>query len=265
MTNRINEMKKSVLITGCSSGIGLTIARALNACGRYQVITTCRRHEDKQSLQNEGLASVLLDLDLPDTIESAVQEILTLTDNRLDILINNAGFGVYGPLITISREAMEKQFSTNFFGVHQLTRKLLPAMISQGGGRIIQISSVMGIISTPGRGAYAASKYALEAWSDALRLEHLHDGIKVSIIEPGPVRTQFTSNVNQTQQHAPVDNPSIAKRFTVTPEAILPKVQHAINSPRPKIRYRVSLMTQGVALLKRMLPDYLMDKILIKK
>lgn len=257
-------MKKSVLITGCSSGIGLNIARKLTECGRYHVIVTCRKESDLDALKNEGFDTVLLDLDDTNSILSAVSAVLALTGNRLDVLINNAGFGLYGPLLTITRAQLEKQFSTNFFGVHQLTKKLLPVMIAQGGGRIIQISSVMGIISTPGRGAYAASKYALEAWSDALRLEHTHDNIKVSLIEPGPITTNFSQNVQQTQAENPVENPKIAKKFTASPDAIIPKIQHAITSNNPKVRYRVGLMVQMIAFLKRALPDKLMDLILLK-
>lgn len=114
-----------------------------------------------------------------------------MTNNRLYGLFNNAGYGVYGPLATISRQQMEAQFSANFFGAHQLTMLLLPAMEPHGEGRIVMTSSVMGIISSPGRGAYAASKYALEAWSDALRMELRYSGIKVSLIEPGHYRHPF--------------------------------------------------------------------------
>ena len=157
---------------------------------------------------------------------------------------------------------MEKQFSANFFGAHQLTMRLLPAMLPHGEGRIVMTSSVMGLISTPGRGAYAASKYALEAWSDALRMELRHSGIKVSLIEPGPIRTRFTENVNQTQSDKPVENPGIAARFTLGPEAVVAKVRHAFESPKPKLRYPVTVVTWVVSLLKRILPGRAMDKIL---
>ncbi len=149
------------------------------------------------------------------------------------------------PLSTISRAQMEQQFSANFFGAHQLTMRLLPAMLPHGEGRIVMTSSVMGLISTPGRGAYAASKYALEAWSDALRMELRHSGIKVSLIEPGPIRTRFTDNVNQTQSDKPVENPGIAARFTLGPEAVVDKVRHAFISEKPKMRYPVTLVTLG--------------------
>ena len=105
---------------------------------------------------------------------------------------------------------------------------LLPAMTPHGEGRIVMTSSVMGLIASPGRGAYAASKYAFEAWSDALRMELRHSGIQVSLIEPGPIRTRFTDNVNQTQSDKPVENPGIAARFTLGPEAVVEKVRHAL-------------------------------------
>ncbi|EPA9912618.1 SDR family oxidoreductase, partial [Cronobacter sakazakii] len=161
-----------------------------------------------------------------------------------------------------SRAQMEQQFSTNFFGAHQLTMLLLPAMLPHGEGRIVNTSSVMGLISTPGRGAYAASKYALEAWSDALRMELRYSGVKVSLIEPGPIRTRFTENVNQTQADKPVENPGIAARFTLGPEAVVAKVRHAFESPNPRIRYPVTLVTHAVGILKRLLPTRIMDKIL---
>lgn len=254
-------MQKSLLITGCSSGIGLASAIELQRMG-FRVLAACRKPEDVARMNAQGFTGVLLDLDSPASVEAAAAEIIRLTDNRLYGIFNNGGFGVYGPLATISREQMEQQFATNFFGAHQLTMLLLPAMLPHQEGRIVNTSSVMGLISTPGRGAYAASKYALEAWSDALRMELRHSGIKVSLIEPGPIRTRFTDNVNQTQTDKPVENPGIAARFTLGPEAVVAKVRHAFESPRPKIRYPVTMVTHAVSLLKRLLPARAMDKIL---
>ena len=218
-------MQKSVLVTGCSSGIGLESALDLKRQG-FNVLAACRKAEDVARMQALGLTGVLLDLDDPQSVERAAAEVIALTDNRLYGLFNNAGYGVYGPL------------------------------------RIVMTSSVMGIISSPGRGAYAASKYALEAWSDALRMELRHSGIKVSLIEPGPIRTRFTNNVNQTQADKPVENPGIAARFTLGPEAVVEKVRHAFVSDKPKLRYPVTLVTHAVALLKRLLPTRAMDKII---
>lgn len=254
-------MQKTVLITGCSSGIGLESAHELKRQG-FRVLAACRKSEDVERMNQAGFTGILLDLDSPESVEHAADEVIALTENRLYGLFNNAGFGLYGPLPTISREQMEQQFSANFFGAHQLTMRLLPAMIPHGEGRIVMTSSVMGLISTPGRGAYAASKYALEAWSDALRMELRHTGIKVSLIEPGPIRTRFTENVNQTQRDKPVENPGIAARFTLGPEAVVAKVRHAFESPNPKLRYPVTVVTWVVSLLKRLLPACAMDKIL---
>jgi len=254
-------MQKTVLITGCSSGIGLESARELKRQG-FRVLAACRKADDVARMDQEGFTGVLLDLDDAASVDRAADEVIALTGNRLYGLFNNAGYGVYGSLDSISREQLEQQFSSNFFGTHQLTLRLLPAMLPHGEGRIVMTSSVMGLISTPGRGAYAASKYALEAWSDALRMELRHTGIKVSLIEPGPIRTRFTDNVNQTQRDKPVENPGIAARFTLGPEAVVAKVRHAFESKHPKLRYPVTLVTWAVSLLKRLLPASMMDKIL---
>lgn len=196
-------MQKTVLITGSSSGIGLCAAKTLKQRG-YRVLAACRKDDDLKRMETLGFEPIYLDLDDAQSVEKAALEVIHLTNSRLYGLFNNGGFGVYGPLEAISRQQMEKQFSTNFFGLHQLTTLLLPAMLPHGEGRIIQTSSVMGIISTPGRGAYAASKYAVEAWSDALRMELVHTGVKVSLIEPGPIRTCFTENVAQAEKDKPV-------------------------------------------------------------
>lgn len=254
-------MQKSVLITGCSSGIGLESALELKRQG-FRVLAACRNPADVARMSGMGLTGIQLDLDDPASVDRAADEVIALTDNCLYGLFNNAGFGIYGPLATLSRAQMERQFSANFFGAHQLTLRLLPAMLPHGEGRIVMTSSVMGLISSPGRGAYAASKYALEAWSDALRMELHHTGIKVSLIEPGPIRTRFSENVNQTQQDKPVENPGIAARFTLGPDAVVAKVRHAFISDKPKLRYPVTLVTHAVGWLKRLLPGRAMDKIL---
>lgn len=254
-------MQKTVLVTGCSSGIGLESALELQRLG-FRVLAACRKPEDVARMASLGLTGIALDVDSSASVERAAQEIIALTDGRLYGIFNNAGFGLYGPLMTLSREQVEQQFATNVFGVHQLTMLLLPAMLPHREGRIVMTSSVMGLISTPGRGAYAASKYALEAWSDALRMELRHSGIAVSLIEPGPIRTRFTDNVTQGEADKPVKNPGIAARFTLGPEAVVAKVRHAFTSTRPKMRYPVTVVTYAVMLLKRLLPGRAMDKIL---
>ena len=251
-------MQKNIVITGSSSGIGLAAANDLLRRG-YRVIAACRKPQDVERMNTLGFNGVLLDLDDAQSVERAAGEILTLCEGRLFGLFNNGGFGQYGPLQQVTRDQLERQFSTNLFGTHQLTILLLPALIASGSGRIVNTSSVLGLISTPGRGAYAASKYALEAWSDALRMELHTTGVRVSLIEPGPISTSFTDNVNQAEQDRPVKNPGIAARFTLPPEAILPKLHHALESRHPRLRYPVTLVTHIMGLLRRILPGRVMD------
>ena len=254
-------MQKIVVITGCSSGIGLVAATDLLRRG-YRIFATCRKPEDVQRMEQLGFTGIELDLDDGESVERAAAQIVELSSNRIYALFNNGGYGVYGPLATISRQQMQQQFATNLFGTHQLTMLLLPALRASGDARIVNTSSVMGLISTPGRGAYAASKYALEAWSDALRMELHGSGIRVSLIEPGPIKTRFTENVNQTQQNKPVENPGIAARFTLPPEAVLPKLRHALESRHPRLRYPVTLVAHALSILRRFLPGWILDRIL---
>ncbi|WP_130834277.1 SDR family oxidoreductase [[Erwinia] mediterraneensis] len=254
-------MQKNVLITGCSSGIGLVAAQDLLTRG-YRVLAACRKPADVTRMNELGFTGILLDLDDAQSVDRAADEVIALTSNRLYALFNNGGFGLYGPLSTLSRQQLEQQFATNFFGTHQLTMRLLPALRASGQGRIINTSSVLGLIATPGRGAYAASKHALEAWSDALRMELHSSGIRVSLIEPGPIRTRFTENVTQSEQEKPVRNPAIAARFTLPPEAILPELRHALESQHPRLRYPVTMVAHSLSLLKRLLPGWMLDRIL---
>ena len=254
-------MQKNVLITGCSSGIGLVAAQDLLTRG-YRVLAACRKPADVTRMNELGFTGILLDLDDAQSVDRAADEVIAMTSNRLYALFNNGGFGLYGPLSTLSRQQLEQQFATNFFGTHQLTMRLLPALRASGQGRIINTSSVLGLIATPGRGAYAASKHALEAWSDALRMELHSSGIRVSLIEPGPIRTRFTENVTQSEQEKPVRNPAIAARFTLPPEAILPELRHALESQHPRLRYPVTMVAHSLSLLKRLLPGWMLDRIL---
>lgn len=254
-------MQKIIVITGCSSGIGLVAANDLLRRG-YRIFAACRKPEDVQRMNDLGFTGIELDLNDSQSVERAAAEILILSDNRIFGLFNNGGYGVYGPLESITRQQMEQQFATNLFGTHQLTALLLPALRASGSARIVNTSSVMGLISTPGRGAYAASKYALEAWSDALRMELHGSGIRVSLIEPGPIKTRFTDNVRQAQEDKPVKNPGIAARFTLPPEAILPKLRHAFESNHPRLRYPVTLVAHAMTLLRRLLPGWMLDRIL---
>lgn len=254
-------MQKSIFITGCSSGIGLASAKALQQLG-YRILAGCRKPADVERMNLAGFTGILLDLDDEHSVAEAAAHVIALTDNRLYGLFNNAGYGLYGPLTTLDRTQLAAQFSTNLFGLHQLTLLLLPAMLPHHEGRIVMTSSVMGLVTTPGRGAYAASKYALEAWSDTLRMELHTSGINVSLIEPGPISSTFTDNVRQTQSDKPVVNPGIAARFTLTPEDVARKVCDAFNNPSPRIRYPVTVVAHLLSWLRRLLPAQLLDKIL---
>ncbi|EXU75363.1 SDR family oxidoreductase [Erwinia mallotivora] len=254
-------MQKIVVITGCSSGIGLVAASDLLRRG-YHIFAACRKPQDVERMNQLGFTGIELDLNDADSVTRAARQILELSNNQLFALFNNGGYGVYGPLESITRKQMEQQFATNLFGTHQLTTLLLPALRASGNARIINTSSVLGLISTPGRGTYAASKYALEAWSDALRMELYGSGVQVSLIEPGPIETRFTNNVHQAHRDKPVKNPGIAARFSLPPEAILPKLRHALESKKARLRYPVTLVAHAMTFLRRLLPGWIMDRIL---
>jgi NAD(P)-dependent dehydrogenase (short-subunit alcohol dehydrogenase family) len=181
---------RSVLITGCSSGIGRCLADGLRARG-YRVFAAARKPQDVAALHSAGFESVSLDLTSSESIHRAVDEVLARSDNRLYALINNAGYGQPGAVEDLSRAALRAQFETNVFGAHELTTRVIPVMRAQNGGRIVQISSLFGIICLPYRGAYNASKFAIEALSDTLRLELRASGIRVVVIQPGPIGTRF--------------------------------------------------------------------------
>lgn len=247
----------------------------------YRVFATARREESVTALNNEGFESLLLDLDDSDSIRHAVGEILNRTNGKLYGLFNNGAFGLVGAVEDLSREAMRAQFETNFFGWLELTNLLIPVMRKQGFGRIIQNSSVLGLVALPFRGAYNASKYAIEGLSDTLRLELRNTNIHISIIEPGPILSQFrTNSVKAMEIYIDIENSiysekykNILKRlntkgpavpFTLPPDAVLDKVIHALESKRPKARYYVTFPTYLFGYLKRLLSTRQLDSLLIK-
>ena len=269
---------KSILITGCSTGIGAHLARCLKDQG-YRVFATARRQADVNKLKDEGFESLLLDLSSSDSIKSAINDLFQKTES-LYALINNGAYGQAGALEDISRAAMEEQFQANFFGWHELTNLVLPSMKSQKKGRIIYISSVLGFVALPFRGAYIASKYALEGLVDTLRLELRNTNIKLSLVQPGPIESNFRKNAYLSfQKHVDFSNsdyqedyermikrlnsPNNAK-YTLGPEAVLKPVLHALESRSPKLRYWVTFPTKLFAILGRILPSIWMDKILCK-
>ena len=267
---------KSVLVTGCSTGIGLEAARTLKAKG-YKVIASCRKIVDCEALRSEGFKHVIeLDLASTESIEKAVQHIDIITEGRLFALFNNGAFGIPGAVEDLSRDALREQFETNVFGTHELTCKLLPMLIRHGGSRIVQNSSVLGFVSVKARGAYAASKFALEALSDAMRLELQNTDVKISIIEPGPIASDFRKNaLANFLRHIDVEKSrcrdmyqevllrlnkqGASTKFTLPASAVVRSLIHALESPKPKIRYHVTVQTHLMGFLTRVLPDRWLD------
>jgi NAD(P)-dependent dehydrogenase (short-subunit alcohol dehydrogenase family) len=275
-----NQQQKTVLITGCSTGIGYCVAKGLKNRG-YRVIATARRKHSVDQLINEGFESLQLDLSESESIQQAFEEIKQLTDGRLYALFNNGAFGLPGAVEDLSRDNLKYQFETNVFGWLELTNLVIPLMRKQGFGRIIQNSSVLGFVAMPFRGAYNASKYAIEGLSDTLRLELKNTNIHVSLIQPGPIISQFRANaVKQLKQHINIENSvhrekylgvlerlnkkGPAAPFTLPPEAVLKRVILALESKKPKPRYYVTFPTYLFGFLRRVLSNRQLDSILVK-
>ena len=272
------SLPRAILITGCSSGIGLCVAEGLAARG-YRVFATARKEQDVALLQAKGLEALSLDLDDSASIHAAVDDVLARTGGTLYALFNNAGYGQPGAVEDLSRAALRAQFETNLFGMVDLTNRVIPVMRRQGQGRIVQNSSILGYIVLAYRGAYNASKFAIEGMTDTLRLELRGSGISVSLIEPGPIKSRFRDNAfaafechidakasaHRAQYAAMVrrlQKPGPAAPFTLGPEAVLQKLIHALESPRPRARYPVTKPAIVFTYAKRLLPTVWLDRIL---
>lgn len=271
--------KKSVLITGCSSGIGRCLAFGLRHRG-YRVFATARKPADVAALARRGYESLCLDLSSSESIVQAIDTVLLRTGGDLYALINNGAYGQPGAVEDLTRDTLRRQFEINVFGTQELTNRLMPVFRRQGHGRIVQISSVLGFVCLAYRGAYNATKHALEALSDTLRLELRGTGIYVSLVEPGPIASRFRQNAYaafkaniDTAHSAHRDTYAIIERrlsgqrreppFTLPPKAVLKKVIHALEAQHPKARYRVTVPTHFFAALKRLLPASWVDGILL--
>jgi len=270
---------RSILITGCSSGIGLECAKGLQQRG-YRVFASARDSADVEQLRSTGLDAVQLDLDDSTSITAAVQIVLGRTGGTLYALFNNGGYGQPGAVEDVPTEALRANFQTNVFGPHELTRQIIPVMRKQGYGRIVQNSSVLGLVAMPYRGAYNATKFAIEGLSDTLRLELTGTGIHVCLIEPGPIRSCFRANSFAKYQqyidkeHSPhrviyegmerrLTKPGPAQPYTLGPEAVLEKLIHALESPHPRQRYPVTVPTHFLGILKRVVSGKTLDRILL--
>ncbi len=271
---------RSVLVTGCSSGIGRATAKLLREKG-WTVYPTARKENDLEELRREGFDAISLDVSSSESIVEAVGMVLEKSGGQLGALVNNAGFGMPGAIQDLTRDAMRQQFEVNLFGLQELTNLLIPVFREQGGGRVVNISSVVGRLALPFMGIYSASKFALEAISDAQRIELSPDNICVSIIEPGPISTRFSTNCASEGEQA-LDtkkspfasaykqyfekrrNGGMAEdRFRLPPEAVAQKILHALESPNPKVRYCVTLTSHLGSWAARFVPVGLIDRMML--
>ncbi len=270
----------NIFITGCSTGIGLDALKTLHKLG-YNVIGSCRKQADVISLQQQNFKCLQLDLACSISINQAVTELTKITNNKVDVLFNNAAFGIPGAVEDLSRDAMRFQFETNVFGTQELTNKIIPIMRNNDGGKIIYNSSVLGFVTMPYRGAYNASKFAIEALADTLRLEVKKYNIQVSLIQPGPIISQFRANSYLQFKRWIANKPTVYTKnyqvmldrldtaesktpFVLKEAAVTKALIHAIEHKKPKIRYRITTPTIAFSLLKRLLPARLLDLLLIK-
>lgn len=273
--------ERSLLITGCSSGIGLDAARGMRARG-WRVFASCRKEADCARLREEGFESPRIDYADEACIESGLAEVLDATGGRLDALFNNGAYACPALVEDLPRGALREIFEANVFGWHDLTRRAIPAMRAQGYGRIVQNSSVLGLVAIGWRGAYVSTKFAIEGLTDALRIEMRGTGIHVSLIEPGPVTSKIRENARapferwidwETAHRAAEYRDRLRPRlygdyskdrFELPASAVTTRLIHALESPRPRARYYVTTPTYLMGTLRRILPTRALDWVISK-
>src|SRR5688572_27402252 len=263
----IPRVPQVILVTGCSTGIGR--ATALEAAGRgHRVFASARRPEDLADLVAKGIEAIALDVTDPASIGEAVEQVLR-SAGRIDGLVNNAGYGQYGAVEDVSLEEWRAQFEVNLFGTIAVLRAVLPAMRAARGGTVVNVSSVAGRVSIPFAGPYSASKHALEAMSDALRVEVAPFGIRVVLVEPGPISTRFGDRAREaTARILGVPGPysrfyegaerASNREFQMGkrgPDAVARVIVHAIESKRPRARYRITPLAKVLVPLKALASD----------
>lgn len=270
---------KHILITGCSTGIGYATAHHLHKQG-HKVIASCRHPNDVKRLQEEGLTCIALDLTNEASIASGFQQALELTEGKLDVLFNNGAYGQAGALEDLPINALRAQFESNFFGWHSLTQLAVEHMLKNNKGLIIQNSSVLGLVAMQYRGAYIASKFALEGYTDTLRLELSNTPIQISLIEPGPIETQFRHtakrkflewidpNQSRHQQNYQSTLTRLSRdsdassSLTLPAEEVAKLVSKILNQFNPRPRYYITKPTHLFGNLKRLLSTKQLDNVL---
>lgn len=267
---------RTILMTGCSSGIGYAAAHGLRDRG-WRVFAACRQQADCDRLIAEGFESPLIDYTDTASIHAALSQVLAATGGTLDALYNNGAHATPGAVEDLPTDALREIFESNFFGWHELTRAVLPVMRAQGHGRIVQCSSVLGLVTLPWRGAYNATKFALEGLTDTLRIEMRDTRIKIILIEPGPVTSSIRANSiphferwidwenspRKAQYQATLRKRLYESRgpdtFELPPQAVVKKLVHALESRRPRPRYYVTTPTYISGFLRRILPTRALD------
>ncbi|MCP4302156.1 MAG: SDR family oxidoreductase [Gammaproteobacteria bacterium] len=271
--------QRTILITGCSSGIGYAAAHTLRERG-WKVFASCRQTRDCERLAAEGFDAPQLDYTDASSIATALDHVLEQTGGTLDALYNNGAHATPGAVEDLPTDALREIFESNFFGWHELTRKIIPVMRAQGYGRIIQCSSVLGLVTMPWRGAYNSTKFALEGLTDTLRIELRDTPIHVTLIEPGPITSSIRANsiphferwidwkssARKAQyESALLDRLYTARgpdRFELPPQAVVDRLIHALEADRPRPRYYVTTPTRISGILKRILPTRALDWVL---
>ncbi|WP_170476929.1 SDR family NAD(P)-dependent oxidoreductase [Ruegeria arenilitoris] len=272
-------MQKSILITGCSSGIGLDAAHGMRERG-WRVFASCRQQHDCDRLRAKGFDSPLIDYTKTGSISSGLSQVLEATGGTLEALFNNGAHGLPGAVEDVPTDGLRQIFETNVFGWHELTRQVIPIMRAQGHGRIVQNSSVLGLVAFPWRGAYVATKYAIEGLTDTLRLELRDTDIKVILIEPGPITSKIRENsIPMFERFVDWENSALRKKyessllkrlyqspgtdkFELPASAVTKKLAVAVESKRPRARYYVTTPTYIAGYLRRILPTRSIDRIL---
>ena len=270
---------RCILITGSSSGIGHDAAHGLKARG-WRVFATCRQEKDCERLRAEGLESFVLDYADEASIAAAVTQVQALTP-RLDAVFNNGAFGCPGAVEDLPRDALRAIFEVNLFGSHDLTRRVIPMMRAQGAGRIINCSSVLGLVGARWRGAYVATKFAMEGLSDVLRIEMQGTGVDVVLIEPGPITSSIRKNaiphferwINWQASARREDYAALCHRlydsrgpdrFELPASAVTAVLIRALETKRPRPRYYVTTPTHIAGLARRLLPTRALDWLIAK-